>query len=269
MATAASRPAFERFISDWLSEVRGTRIENGKENSADPDKRVLVLDRKTSSPATILHESSHLWLAYSLPGYSNRLVNSVPDDLNIRGQAQAYRELNISLEALVRMENGLPQAKKPLLQKALGAPESYDYFNVPGADPMGIPPLSSWMGNLVDETRTLGFPPVKGHPMQNFHEFFASMVTTLSFDGITFFNSLNALAALAKNDADIKKLADSVRPLLAQSLELGKSFVHELDAFAARSGQPVPPQVRRLEANLLRLDAAMQQMSEPQRNAQR
>ena len=125
------------------------------------------------------------------------------------------------------------------LKSALGEPQDYPQKMGNGCG-LGIKDRSaglSWVGNIVDESSTLKIPLDElGHPMSNFHEFFASLSTTLCFDGKEMFSSLENFRQLALQEPVFAPLFKELCSLLRECVPLAKEWRGELAVMPGAEG---------------------------------
>jgi len=117
------------------------------------------------------------------------------------------------------------------LMLALGKPQAYPEK---ASNDVAVIPLEavggkSWVGNIVDESSTLKIPlEGVGHPMSNFHEFFASLSTTLCFDGKKCFALLENFKKLSASEKAVAPIFKDFCKLLRECIPLVKEWRNEL-----------------------------------------
>ena len=223
---------YEQAISKWLKTEYDIGIRVGKMATAgfvDKSKRIYVEPNQENS--TLCHESTHAWLIIK-KGFVTE------DDRQVSTGEHAR------LCRIKGTEVNLDEKQKKILGEELVKPELYPETIY------GVP-YCSYVGALVDESSTLGKPEEEGHPMSNFHEFFASSMTTLTFDGYRFFGLLSELKALSerKDCPGIKKLYDKVMDMFSDVHRLGSEMFEEQSKYLWKLSR----ERSNLESNLKKL----------------
>jgi hypothetical protein len=231
----------EEGLSRWLDGFGvSVRIPLKYESSeADYPARTILLSPQHGTEA-LFHEASHIWLAFF--GFSPAHIETLPSGRG-RDRALQYQEFNRQLDRVMRLESSLPGAERYELRKILGMEEIYPSITPAGADRFVGVYRASLIGNLIDETRTLGRPVREGHPMGNYHEFFASSMSSLAFDGDQFFSALRKFRQSLEDRPRLRELFDATLQLLDRTRSIGLGFSQDL----ARANVPG---VERLAANL-------------------
>ncbi len=210
---------YEQAIVKWLNENYGVEVLIGEYAAVGPlnSKRIYVEPDQDES--TLCHESSHAWLNIKKKFFDEPLH----DIKNFREylespEAKKYEILDSKVDDIVWLEHEIDTR---------GDSQYSKLTNALGSGYLTIRTVYSSIGNLVKETETLGKPA--GHPMDNFHEFFASSMTTLIFDGEVFFRLLREFKTLSerKDCPDIKKIYDKVMDLLSDVHQLGTELYQE------------------------------------------
>lgn len=142
-------------------------------------------------PRILFHEAAHLYTFYVLRGgayflFKDRMEQIGKDEKAIRDDASLRHKV----------------------EGVLGTPIRYG---------VGKTGRLSWLGNLVDESRTMGEREEAGHPMDNGLEFFASTMTTLMFAPEKFFGRLEEFGRLAGKEP---KLGAAYARLMTQFGEI-------------------------------------------------
>jgi hypothetical protein len=233
----------EAGIIRWLNDHGVSIVFNppGGLSSATPSTIRLNPEDGTS---VLFHEAAHTWL--NRFGYSSIYRYQMPEGLQERARALEYRQLDRMIGRIIDLEERLRPDERRTLIAVFGLPES-------GVAPVSNPrrgstiaERASIIGNLVDETATLGRPRDVGHPIHGFHEFFASSMATLAFDGERFFRSLQRLERLAEESPRYRRLYETTLELLRKVHELGQSMFQEIR-------QAQVPDMHRFERNMARL----------------
>jgi len=143
------------------------------------------------------------------------------------------------------------------LSSVLGKPQQYsfrmssDFMVQDIADGRGAG--KSWVGNILDESTIFRIREKRlGHPMINYHEFFASFCTALTFDGPKMFEGMNDFHSLAKKEPAVSEIYEKFTYLLAESSAIAKEFLSDLQAIDASNSSP---ELANFKANIAKLDA--------------
>ena len=166
---------------------------------------------------------------------------------------QQHDRLNTMLYRMFSAESALPPALQKKLEAVLGKPQFYPYRFGPKSDVADVLLNKrgagySRIGNILDESSVfkLGIDS-PGHPMTDYHEFFSSMATALSFDGKHFFAKLGALAELSRKEPALLGIFADFKSLLSESISLARDFRAEI---LALPGSKAPPELENLSKNL-------------------
>jgi len=204
----------------------------------------------------LIHECSHVWLILKKSYYRDLTAKRITPEY------KKYSELSRGVGYIVELEMRFSDEEKKEMEKILGKPETCSRFYLPRGTM--YTPLTR-IGNLIDETATLKVGEFEaGHPMDDFQEFFASTMTTLTYDGEHFFKSLNSLEKLSKKK-DFDKVAfafGTLAHLLHNVHRLGMDFCKELEESSKKSKIDTP-QLKNLSNNLVKLNSFFKRKREP------
>jgi len=243
--TNSSNTDLYQYVKAWMEEKYGVDVKLGVQGSyANIDKGNLVLSNK--SKETIFHESMHMWL-FKTQGLA---VNS-----------EMHKNLSNTISSVFDLEQNLSQDSKSIMEKIFGKPEYYSDVHLnrtPKNSAEELLGLSGYshLGNLVDESSTLSRAST-GHPMKNFHEFFASSMTTMAFGSID--GNLKNLAELeklgkrfdlSKDEIDkIELICSNLNSVLKNVYNLGKTLISDFESYGK-----VPVEINNLKTNLSKLE---------------
>lgn len=252
---------FSNAISDYFKKS-GLTIAYSKDGSSYSTDVGLILSNQ--SEQLFFHEFSHFWLKQEMGFTEFQIVkrNENPEfeyerktnqriDLDMANKgAQEHRRLNslvyhiAQFEKAAEKDNGKNQA---LLEQVFGKPEDYSERKKTDYSSFDFGSGYSWIGNIVDESTTLGIRK-QGHPMESYHEFFASFFTALCFDGEKFYSNLEKFKQLANEDKDFE-------PIFADYLEIIKSAGKHANGLLYGLNIQATSTIRiNLERNLARLE---------------
>ena len=206
-------------------------------------------------------------LAQGMSGASEREKRNLQETIDISIHAEKmwpdalarHLALNATLYKISQMENLFSSSVAPSSRKhgsdlpvffnrlsgkltsALGKPQDYPQKMGNGCG-LGASDKTgglSWVGNIIDESSTLKIPMDDvGHPMSNFQEFFASLSTTLCFDGKECFSSLEKFRKLASQEPALAPLFSGFCTLLRECVPLAKEWRNELVILPGAKGSP-------------------------------
>ena len=169
-----------------------------------------------------------------------------------------HTRLNSLLISIFKAESALPDGIKKKLEKALGRPQYYQNRSVPlyrAGEVIGHKksPGHSIIGNITDESSVFRYSSdASGHPMESYHEFFASLSTSLALGGGRVLSGLDAFASIAREEPGVGPLFSQYKALLSGSLLSLEWFY--LDLAAIPSAKKLPD-VANFNKNIQLLEA--------------
>lgn len=175
-------PAKE-FLTNWAERSLLVDVSHG-DFAAEAKLRERSIKMPFDGDEQVLfHESAHMWL-YVQTGFKNEYSVDYGAKVNTQ-EDWAYSFLHLTMQEVVEAEKKLTPRQIDLFERVLGEEKGYMRYPLSVASLNFIKPLSldlgkTRVGNLVSEQETLRRPKA-GHPMDNFHEFFASFVSSLTF----------------------------------------------------------------------------------------
>lgn len=257
-------------IKDWLAYLGVPRYGANSSHADDANRYVGLQQEHQQNPYVLAHESFHIWL-FKAHGIDNEAIRRTyalgGHDKNAffgpsGGIVKAYFDLCEKAESIVLAESSLPSASKRGLQGIFGPPEEYDFQKAsPVSDRMIAAAnrgqtFNVLVGNLVDESsifeKELG---TGGHPMHSYHEFFASTVATMMFDGDVFFERLSKLKLAAQSDPNLQDICSDVTFLLRAASRHAAGIPSSIGKSSPNAKKD--PNIKNLKANLERLNYAL------------
>ncbi|MCL6089119.1 MAG: hypothetical protein M1530_03065 [Candidatus Marsarchaeota archaeon] len=213
-------------------------------NSEKPDALVLTVKSGQDEPV-MLHEASHAYLYFQRK--SGRL------------DAKSEKQLDDDIKAIREAEPKLGQKEQDALKKIFGPASGY-------SDPsLGPEPTEySFIGNLVDETRTFKAGTRyagEGHPMSNFDEFCASLCATASYgDFEKFARQMQQFGKAAAELPALAPLYEKTLRVLASAVEQDAGFANVLRAL--NGFRPEPAELMNMELNLAKMRGLLQELAQ-------
>jgi hypothetical protein len=181
----------------------------------------------------VFHKFVYFWfsqkefVSQNLQAYPKTITQTHPDD----EISDKYIELSEELYKITSFEKDLDTDENKdaqnLFEKRLGKPVFYTRRERANYQALDLSLGNSWIGNLVDESKTLKIKDIS-RPMKNYHEFFSSTLTTLNFDGDKFFTNIKHLKSLCTEVQGFDIIYTSIQFLLRHTLHYGLEFYSEL-----------------------------------------
>lgn len=261
--------AFGQQMSEFAKKM-GVFVSPGFSSWFDGGAKTLFV-AKDAGPYVIPHEAFHVWL-YVRKGFYDPLGMAVGKN----GQAsEEDRQVSISVVNVTLREEALtdgipkrgmfPEKTISGLQ-AKGDKAVYDFFGQRAGSlkedlesAFGAPTKyngrASWLGNVVDESRTLGVEERAGHPMDNFSELFASLMASLSFAPEKVIGNIGKLPLIAHKHPEAAQAIREFLGLLGKAAAFGGEMEKEIAAASLGSGKSA--ELSSLRGNLAKASAAI------------
>lgn len=189
-------------------EAQGCKVVINTAYAPSYTRGIIKLDSKDYG--ALFHEWAHFMLS---------------ERLGMPKKSEVLEGLDGIALSIFKLESELSYSTKNMMHDVFGKPEFYEavlkwernFYS--GHVPSDIIRGGSYIGNLSDESSTLGKREMDGHAMDGFHEFFASAVHTMAFGDMD--ASLKNLGLFRKVGAAIAEDGDVGRIREIQSKTTG------------------------------------------------
>ncbi len=260
---------------DSLVSSLGIKVVSGPSSMFNSEKNVIVLS-KNHADFELTHEAFHSWLSvrkgFNFDSYSNSAEGLKKIDMNLPATSM-NRNLSVKVMYVADLENvltsGIPAPgifTEDVIwrEQAKGPKELYSFFKSKAeslkstftecfgqqARYSGMAERSGWLGNMIDETHTLGAPGYQGHPMDDFQEFFASFMASVAYNPQSVIEKVGKLEGISKKHPESAPLIKEFSLLLENAALFGIEAVLEMEKARDKS-QPKSKLLDSLHANLL------------------